>query len=59
MAKKPSGRSSSGGAKKQSTQRVSSIASKALRGKPLTKGETKSLAGSVLSQDEHRGPRKK
>ncbi|MEO1965794.1 hypothetical protein [Hyphomonas sp.] len=42
-------------AKKQSSPKVSSIASKALRGKPISKKEVKSLAGSVLSQDEKKG----
>ncbi|MEH6487081.1 hypothetical protein [Hyphomonas oceanitis] len=41
--------------KKQSSQKVSSIASKALQGKPVTKKEVKSLAGSVLGQDEKKG----
>ena len=51
--------SKGGGARKQSTQRVSKIASKGLRGEKLTKGEVKSLSGSVLGQDEHKGPRKR
>ena len=46
-------------ARKQSTQNLSSLASKALRGEGLTKGQVKKLAASVLSQDEHKGPRKK
>lgn len=44
--------------KKQSGDKPSSIASKALRGKEVTKREVKTLAASVLSQDEKRGPRK-
>lgn len=43
-------------AKKQSSSRVSTIASKTLSGakKPTTR-EVKSLAASVLSQDEKKG----
>lgn len=41
--------------KKQSSPKVSSIASKALKGKQLSKKEIQSLAGSVLSQDEKKG----
>ena len=48
MAKKPT---------KQSSDKTSSLASKALRGETLTKAEVKSLAGSVLSQDETKGNR--
>lgn len=59
MAGKSRGSRSGGGARKQSTQRVSRIASRGLRGDKLTKGEVKSLSGSVLSQDEHKGPRKR
>ncbi len=43
--------------RKQSGNRVSTIASKALQGKKLTPAELKSLAGSVLSQDETKGRR--
>lgn len=42
-------------AKKQSTPKASTIASKALQGKPITSKELKTLAGSVLSQDEKKG----
>lgn len=49
MAKKPT---------KQSGNKASTIASKALRGEKLTKTEIKSLGGSVLGQDEHKGKRK-
>ena len=48
--------------KKQSSDRVSSIAAKVLAGKKPTPTEAKALAGSVLSQDETKGkrsPRKK
>ncbi len=45
-------------AKKQSGDKMSTIASKAIRGEKLTKPEQKSLGASVLSQDEKRGPRK-
>ena len=41
--------------KKESTSRVSTIASKVLSGKPPTKTEVKTLAASVLSQDEKKG----
>jgi len=43
--------------KKQSGNRPSSIASKALRGEKLTQSELMTLAGSVLSQDETKGKR--
>lgn len=48
-----------GKGKKETSDRVSEIASKALRGEKLTKAEIKSLGGSVLSQDETRGKRPK
>lgn len=48
-----------GGGNKQSGDKTSSIASKALRGEKLTKSQIKSLGGSVLSQDETKGKRKK
>lgn len=38
--------------KKQSSSKVSSLASKVLAGKKPTPSEAKSLAASVLSQDE-------
>lgn len=44
---------------KETSDRVSSIASKALRGEKLTNKEILALAGSVLSQDETKGKRKK
>ena len=53
------GRKSGGGGRKQSSDRLSTIASKAVRGKPVTKSEIKSLGGSVLGQDETRGKRGK
>jgi hypothetical protein len=43
---------------KQSSDALSTLASKALRGEKLTQAEVKSLAGSVLSQDETKGPNK-
>lgn len=46
-------------AKKQSGDKPSSIASKVLRGGTPTRKEVKSLAASVLSQDEKKGPRGK
>ncbi|MEQ1709321.1 MAG: hypothetical protein ABL864_13420 [Terricaulis sp.] len=39
-------------AKKQSTPRVSSIAGKVLSGQRATPSQTRTLAGSVLAQDE-------
>lgn len=45
-------------AKKQSGDKVSTIASKAIRGEKLTPKEMKSLGASVLSQDEKKGKRK-
>jgi hypothetical protein len=46
--------------KKQSTSKVSTLASKVVSGKKKpTPAETKKLAASVLSQDEKKGQRKK
>jgi len=45
-------------ATKKSGDKASSLAGKALAGKKLTQKEIKTLAGSVLSQDEQKGPRK-
>ena len=45
--------------KKQSSDKLSSLASKVLKGKTTTKKQAKSLAGSVLSQDETKGKRSK
>jgi hypothetical protein len=45
--------------KKQSSPRVSTLASKVLQGKKATPAEQKRLAGSVLSQDEKKGQGKK
>ena len=39
-------------ARKQSSQRVSSIAGRCLAGKKITQAEVRTLAGSVLGQDE-------
>ena len=44
--------------KKQSGNKASSIAGKVLAGKKPTGTEIKTLAGSVLSQDETKGKRK-
>ena len=45
-------------AKKQSSDKVSTLASKVLSGsKTPTKAEVKTLAASVLSQDEKKGSR--
>lgn len=46
-------------ATKQSSSKASTIAAKVLAGKPPTKREALTLAGSVLSQDEKRGQGKK
>jgi len=48
-----------GGGTKQTTQSVSSIASKGLRTGNLTKAEIRKVSASALGQDEHKGPRKK
>ena len=45
--------------KKQSSDKLSTLASKVLKGKKPTQKEAKSLAGSVLSQDETKGKRKR
>lgn len=44
--------------KKQSSDKLSTLASDVLKGKKPSSKETKSLAGSVLSQDEKKGTRK-
>lgn len=46
-------------AKKTSGNTPSKIASDVLRGKTPTPAQARTLAASVLSQDETRGPRKK
>ena len=43
--------------RKESSDRLSSLASKALRGEPMTKAQIKKLGASVLSQDETKGAR--
>jgi len=45
--------------KKQSGDKASSIAGKVLGGKKATQKEALIMAGSVLGQDEKKGPRKK
>lgn len=45
--------------KKQTSDDLSKLAAQVLGGKTPTKKEAQSLAGSVLSQDETKGPRKK
>lgn len=55
--RKTDGNKGSGG-KKETSDRLSTLASKALRGEKLTKAEQRSLGASVLSQDETKGPRK-
>lgn len=47
-----------GGGKKETSTTLSSIASRGLRGEKLSPKEVKQLAGSVLGQDETKGPRK-
>ena len=42
-------------AKKQSSSKLSSLASKVLQGKKPTAPEARRLAGSVLGQDEKKG----
>ena len=46
-------------AKKETTDRMSKLASQAIRGEKLTPAEIRSLGASVLSQDETKGPRRK
>ena len=48
-----------GGPRKETSDRMSKIAAKALRGEKMTKSEIKSLGGSVLGQDETKGKRKR
>ncbi len=48
-----------GGGHKQTSQRVSSIASKGLRTGKLTPSEIKKVSASALGQDEKKGPSKK
>lgn len=45
--------------RKQTTDSMSSIAAKILRGEKATQKEMRSLAGSVLSQDEKKGLRRR
>ena len=45
--------------KRQSSPKVSTIAGKVLGGKKATSKEIKTLAGSVLAQDEKKGQSKK
>ena len=44
---------------KQSSSKVSSLAGKVLAGKKPTQAQVKTLAASVLSQDETKGQKKK
>ena len=46
-------------AKKETSDQMSTLASKAMRGEKLTAAEIRSLGASVLSQDETPGRRKK
>lgn len=50
-------KSSSGGGRKQTSQPVSSIASKGLRTGKLTKAEIRKVSASALGQDETKGRR--
>jgi hypothetical protein len=54
MAKK-----ASGGGHKQTSQTVSSIASKGLRTGKLTAAETRTVSASAMGQDETKGGKKK
>ena len=45
-------------AKKRSSDKMSTLASRVLRGKKASPAEIKKLAGSVLSQDEMKGRRR-
>lgn len=44
--------------KKQSSSKASTVAAKVLGGKKPTPSEARTLAGSVLSQDEKKGQKK-
>lgn len=46
-------------AKKQTSQKVSSLAAKGLAGGKLTPKQQKSVYASALGQDEKKGPKKK
>ena len=59
MAAKKGGGKSGGGARKQTSQSVSSIASKGLRTGKLTPTEIKKVSASALGQDEKKGPGKR
>lgn len=52
------GKKGSGGGKKQSSERMSSLGSKAMRGEKLTPKQVRSLGASVVGQDEKKGKRK-
>ncbi|NDV86814.1 hypothetical protein GTW51_08870 [Aurantimonas aggregata] len=59
MAKSASGgKSSGGGAKKETSQSVSAVASKGLRTGKLTPAETRKVSASALGQDETKGKKK-
>lgn len=58
MAKSASGGKSSGGAKKETSQSVSAVASKGLRTGKLTPAETRKVSASALGQDETKGKKK-
>lgn len=49
----------SGGGGKQTSDRMSQMASKVLSSGKATPTQARSLAASVLSQDQTKGPRKK
>jgi hypothetical protein len=55
MAINASGRKSDGGAKKETSQDVSAIASKGLRTGMLSATEIKKVSASALGQDETKG----
>lgn len=50
-------KSSGGGGRKQTSQKVSSIASKGLRTGKLTQSEIRKVSASALGQDETKGRR--
>lgn len=46
-------------AKKESSDKMSTLGSKAMRGEKLTAAEIRSLGAAVVGQDETKGKRKK
>lgn len=56
MAVKKGG-SGKGGGKKQTSDKMSTLGSKAMRGEKLTPAQIRSLGASVVGQDEKKGKR--